>query len=200
MFVNYLLVGITCGIYMPWAACKVTRYFADNTIAQTADGRQYQLRFTGEGGDLFGTWLVNALLSGITFYIYLPWAMCNLRKWFYQRTQIIENGQPVGQLDFVGEGASLFGTFIVGMLLTGVTLGIYAFWHAVNLKKFFNQNTRVIIHGRAYALDFSGTGGELFVIKLVNGILTTLTLGIYFFWAKVKELRWEYQNTLVKSA
>ncbi|EYF06865.1 Hypothetical protein CAP_1562 [Chondromyces apiculatus DSM 436] len=199
LIVSYLLTAITFGIYAPWAICKVARYFTENTYAQTADGRTYQLRFSGEGGDLFGTWIVNAILMGVTLYIYTPWAMCKLRKWFYSRTQIVENGQPVGQLDFVGEGGNLFGTFLAGVLLTMVTFGIYGSWFTVSMKKFWNQNTRVALYNRTYALDFTGQGADLFVINLVTTLLTMVTFGIYAFWGQVKKMKWDYQNTLVRA-
>jgi uncharacterized membrane protein YjgN (DUF898 family) len=178
--------------------CKMARYFADNTQVQSSTGRVYQLRFTGDGGDLFGKYLVNMLLLSITCGIYAPWAMCNLRKWFYQKTQITEQGQPIGQLDFVGEGGDLFGTYIGGMVLTYITAFIYLSWFKVSLKKFFDQNTRIMVNGRTYSVDFSGTGGDLFVLTLVNTILTVLTLGIYAFWAKAKMLKWEYSNTIIR--
>lgn len=38
----------------------------------------------------------------------------------------------------------------------------------------------------AHWLTFHGTGGSLFGIKIVNMLLTLLTLGIYHFWGKVK--------------
>ncbi|AKT36943.1 uncharacterized protein CMC5_010640 [Chondromyces crocatus] len=199
LIVSYLLTAITFGIYAPWAICKVARYFNDNTFAQTADGRTYQLRFTGEGGDLFGTWIVNVLLMGVTFYIYTPWALCKIRKWFYERMQIVENGQPVGKLDFVGEGGTLFGTFIGGVLLTMITFGIYGSWFKVTMQKFWNQNTRISLYNRTYALDFVGQGADLFVINLVTSLLVFVTLGIYYFWGQVKKWKWEYQNTLVRA-
>src|SRR5262245_21209231 len=39
------------------------------------------------------------------------------------------------------------------------------------------------------SLQFVGTGSELFKIQLVNGILTIVTLGIYYPWARARELR-----------
>ncbi len=38
--------------------------------------------------------------------------------------------------------------------------------------------------------SFHGSGGPLFVIHLVNGFLTMITLGIYVYWAKVKVRRY----------
>ncbi len=43
--------------------------------------------------------------------------------------------------------------------------------------------------------DFHGKGEELFLIWLVNSVLSVLTLGIYFAWGKVKLYRWFYSNT-----
>ena len=39
---------------------------------------------------------------------------------------------------------------------------------------------------------FHGEGGALFVIKLVNFLLSLITLGFYFFWAKVKVRKYFY--------
>jgi uncharacterized membrane protein YjgN (DUF898 family) len=198
MIVGYLLTMITLGIYFPWFICKLTRYFTDNLVARSADGTQYQLKFNGEGGALFGTWLLGAILSVITLYIYLPWFMCNVRKFFYQNTQILENGQPVGQLDFVGDGASLLGTFIVGVLLTWVTAGIYFSWFKVNLMKFWARNTRINLKGQVYHSDFTGTGGDLFVTNLVGMLLTFVTLGIYWFWFQTKMMKFNLENTVFR--
>lgn len=42
--------------------------------------------------------------------------------------------------------------------------------------------------------DFHGKGDELFLLWLVNAVLTVLTLGIYFAWGKVKLYRYFYSN------
>jgi uncharacterized membrane protein YjgN (DUF898 family) len=44
--------------------------------------------------------------------------------------------------------------------------------------------------------QFSGAGGDLFLIVLVNHLLSIITLGVYRAWAKVKEYRFLYGNTL----
>ncbi len=48
---------------------------------------------------------------------------------------------------------------------------------------------------RRNTLDFRGTGGTLFGLTIVNTILTVLTLGLYYPWAKVKYLQYYYQNS-----
>ena len=114
------------------------------------------------------------------------------------RCAAISRGSVV-VVDFVGEGGNLFGTFLAGALLTMVTFGIYGSWFTVSMKKFWNQNTRIAIYNRTYALDFTGQGADLFVINLVTSLLTMVTLGIYVFWGQVKKMKWDYQNTLVRA-
>lgn len=48
-----------------------------------------------------------------------------------------------------------------------------------------------------YPMQFTGSGGEYFVIWIVNIALTLVTLGIYSAWAKVRTLRWFYGHTLL---
>lgn len=45
------------------------------------------------------------------------------------------------------------------------------------------------------AFGFSGKGGEYFRIWIVNVALSIVTLGIYSAWAKVRRLKYFYQNT-----
>ncbi|WP_280153134.1 YjgN family protein [Piscinibacter sp. XHJ-5] len=52
---------------------------------------------------------------------------------------------------------------------------------------------------REHRLDFrfTGSGSEYFRIWIVNLLLTIVTLGVYYPWAKVRRLRYFYGNTLV---
>ncbi|MEQ9363374.1 MAG: DUF898 family protein, partial [Leptospirales bacterium] len=40
------------------------------------------------------------------------------------------------RFSFRGTGGSLFGIYIVNMILTAVTLGIYSFWARVKIQKY----------------------------------------------------------------
>ncbi len=48
-----------------------------------------------------------------------------------------------------------------------------------------------------YPIRFTATGGEYFGIWIVNLLLIVLTLGIYLPWAKVRRLKYFYNNTEV---
>lgn len=50
---------------------------------------------------------------------------------------------------------------------------------------------------RAYQLEFRGRAGEYFGIWIVNLVLTVVTLGIYAAWAKVRNRRYFFGNTLL---
>jgi uncharacterized membrane protein YjgN (DUF898 family) len=189
--VGYLLTLITTGIYAPWFMAKLTKFFADNTVATAADGTRFRPSFEASGGELFVTFLVGYLLTAITIGIYMPWFLCKVQKTFYSRTMILENEQQVGSLDFEGKGGELFVTYLVGYLLTLVTIGIYAPWFVVKLWRFFADGTRVLYQGRTFAGSFHGTGGELFVTFLVGYLLTAITIGIYAPWFMIK--MWQFQ-------
>ncbi|MEY4754736.1 MAG: hypothetical protein RJA44_2411 [Pseudomonadota bacterium] len=50
------------------------------------------------------------------------------------------------------------------------------------------------------ALRFTGSGSEYFRIWIVNLLLTVVTLGIYYPYAKARKLRYFHENTLVGGA
>jgi Bacterial protein of unknown function (DUF898) len=47
------------------------------------------------------------------------------------------------------------------------------------------------------AIEFSGAGGEYFRIWIVNLLLIMVTFGIYYPWAKVRKLKYFYNNTSI---
>ena len=47
----------------------------------------------------------------------------------------------------------------------------------------------------ARRLSFHGSGGSLFGIHIVNILLTIITLGIYYFWGKVKVRNYMHSQT-----
>lgn len=52
----------------------------------------------------------------------------------------------------------------------------------------------------AVSLRFTGSGKEYFKIWIVNILLTIITLGIYSAWAKLRNIRYFYGNTLLDDA
>ena len=48
--------------------------------------RQLPFEFHGRGGEYFGIWIVNLLLTIITLGIYSPWAKVRTKRYFYGKT------------------------------------------------------------------------------------------------------------------
>jgi uncharacterized membrane protein YjgN (DUF898 family) len=49
--------------------------------------------------------------------------------------------------------------------------------------------------GSSHKLNFRGQGRTYFGIFIINRLLSIITLGIYYFWAKIKERRYLYNQT-----
>ncbi len=95
---------------------------------------------------------------------------------------------------FHGEGSELFGIFVVNILLSIVTLGIYSFWGRTKVRQYLWSATA--FDGDRF--DYHGTGGELFrgwlkamgvflvlylvvvLLQLAGGI--TALLSVLVFW------------------
>ena len=194
LVVGYLLCLITLGIYSPWFITKLLKWFCDNTSARSPAGAGFALEYRGTGGGLFVTFLVGYLLSIITLGIYVPWFMCKVHRFVLDHTRIMEGAAEVGSLAFTGTGGDLFVTFIVGCLLSIITLGIYSFWFVVKLLKFWFRSTEVTLGGTKWVGDFNGSGGQFFVINLVGYLLTLITLGIYGAWYACNVLRFKIEG------
>lgn len=84
--------------------------------------------------------------------------------------------QPV-PFQFKADGFELFKIYIVNMLLSAITLGIYSFWARVKVTKFLFQST----HFLEETFDFHGTGKEKFIgflkgMGIVGGIFLVLMI------------------------
>ena len=99
-----------------------------------------------------------------------------------------------GNCRFNGSGGQYFMTVLIHLfVLSGITFGIYAPWAWVKIFRLKASHTT--INGKE--VRFIGTGGQLLVLSIVQGLLTLLTLGLYGPWAICKFFEWKAQNTLV---
>lgn len=62
-----------------------------------------QLRYTGAGGKLFGIWIVNFLLTILTFGVYHFWAKTKIRRFFHEHTFYLD--EP---FTYLGTGREIF--------------------------------------------------------------------------------------------
>src|SRR5690349_11414210 len=79
--------------------------------------------------------------------------------------------RPPEQLRFTGTGSEYFGIWIVNLLLTIVTIGIYAAWAKVRRLQYFYRHTELA----GSSFDFHGSPVRI----LVGRILALVLLGLY---------------------
>jgi uncharacterized membrane protein YjgN (DUF898 family) len=97
----------------------------------------------------------------------------------------------IHQFAFDGGAATYFGTAVLGILITVLTLGIcYPF--AVVLHERWRAK-HSYIEGRQ--LVFTGTAWALFGNWLKWWLLVIVTVGIYSFWVVPRLHRWKWENT-----
>ena len=83
----------------------------------------------------------------------------------------------------------------VGLLLTGLTMGIYGFWMHIKLVRFAAEHTNLVTGEGRYNAAFDATGGANFVLNLKGMLLTAVTLGIYAPWFIVNLVRFHTDHT-----
>ena len=77
-------------------------------------------------------------------------------------------------LVFSGSPGVFLGKVVLGIVLSGITLGIYTAWFVRDVTRFFVNNTS---HD-SEKLEFRGTGGRLFVILLLTLIIPIIILSL----------------------
>ena len=95
-------------------------------------------KFTGGLLGLIGISILQGLITGLTFGLAAPWAVCLKESWIAKHT-VIDGRQVV----FDGTGGQLFGNYIKWFLLTIVTLGIYSLWLGINMKRWVVKHTHL---------------------------------------------------------
>ena len=99
-----------------------------------------------------------------------------------------------GNCNFSGNGGIFFSTVLIHLfILSAITLGLYLPWAWVRIFKLKASHTTIQEKG----VQFVGTGGQLLVLGLVQGLITLITLGLYGPWAICKFFDWKARNTIV---
>lgn len=210
--INQLLTLVTLGIYYPWAKATTLKYtYGESEYLGT------RFEFHGTGKEMFIGFLkaigviilFYALMGGavwvgiktsmavayliiavayIGFLLLIPAAIHGSNK--YRLSRSSWRGIHFGYRGDLKEFTKLF---LKEMFLTIVTIGIYASWFHVSMRKYVLGHTRF---GNV-EFKFIGIASELFVIRLKGIILTILTLGIYGFWYMKDVIAYEVNNTKI---
>jgi hypothetical protein len=153
--------------------------------ALTLDGQR--CNYVGTAGGLLKSQFIHLFLMQLTCGFYTPWALVNLKKWTYENVEV---GGQRGRLTFHGDGTSLFGTYLLGVILTNVTFGIYGAWLANDIFAFYWENTKLDGRGFGFKKDPGGFLGTYILTML----LSLCTGYIYLPWGICNLFKWEAER------
>ena len=142
------------------------------------------LRFTGRGGEYFGIWIVNLLLTILTLGIYSAWAKVRRIQYFYRHTELANSS-----FDFHGSPTKILLGRVIALamllvynytarvrspwiILVLVVLAVALPWLLRNSFRFRLYNTS----WRGTRFHFRGSVGGAYRVFLLNGFLTLITL------------------------
>lgn len=156
----------------------------------TPAGKQ-RLTFHGDGGEMFGIFIVNALLSIVTLGIYSFWGKVKMRKYLHSQTELLGD-----RFEYHGTGKELFigalkalailaafggvGALLMmlsrGLGMAFIYIGIYA---AIPYAIWSGMRYRLSrTSWRGIRFNFNGNLGECYK-TFASALLVPLTLGIY---------------------
>ena len=155
--------------------------------------------FDGGVFQLLGWRILGGLVTVITLGICYPLAVNWLYSWEAKHT-VIEGRR----LKFTGSAGGLFGTWIICILLSIITLGIYAFYVPIKIKRWREANTFFEDEIPSFDAEqnlrkekasyFDGGFWQLFGWVLLGVLITFFTAGICYPWAIKMIYSWEQRH------
>ena len=207
--VNALLTLLTLGVFYFWAKTRVRRYVAGETelendrFAYHGTGRELLVGFAKGVAVLFipvalltilpelyqAPEEVRASLRSVLWLVGLiivPVAMVGARR--YRLSRMSWRGI---RFSFRGRTRQFIGIFVVGTILTSLTLGLY--------YPVFTTQRQAFMVGHSYfgsrKFDFDGRGRDLMRPFLLMILLFIPTLGLAWFWFAARRQRYYTEHT-----
>jgi uncharacterized membrane protein YjgN (DUF898 family) len=207
--VNALLTLLTLGVFYFWAKTRVRRYLSgemeleEDRFAYHGTGRELLVGFARGAAVFFipvalltilpevyqAPAEVRASLRNLLWLVGLiivPVAMVGARR--YRLSRLSWRGI---RFSFRGRVRQFIGIFVVGTILTSLTLGIY--------YPIFTTQRQAFMIGHAYfgsrKFDFDGRGRDLMKPFLLMILLFLPTLGLAWFWFAARRQRYYAEHT-----
>lgn len=157
-------------------------------MEETSPAGAIEVRFSGTAGEYFGIWIVNFLLSIVTFGIYSAWAKVRNRKYFLGNTTI--DGRPfdyhakgsqilIGRAIVLGALVILSVSSSISPILNGVVLVLLA----AALPWLINRGVRFNAAMTSWSnvrFRFEGSYWRAFAVFLLYPFLAILSLYLAF--------------------
>lgn len=168
--------------------------------------RSYQLRFHGRGGEYFGIWIVNLLLSVVTLGIYSAWAKVRTLRYMHGATELDGSrfgyhARPLSILIGRAVAVALIVVYAVAqktspvsavvLTVVGVLFVPWVIWRAARFRLYVTSYRNI-------RFGFESTGRALrqaYVRFLLLPILAVPTVGLILPYAHHQQLRWLAENS-----
>ena len=136
-----LLSFVTCGIYVPFATVDYTKWINAHTsyVGSSIESGTYKdSTFEANGFEYFGYSNLTRLIEFFTLGFSQPWTKSIFEKWYAKNT-IIRNDRYF----YDGTGSEYFVIWIVNVLLTFITCGLFKAWADVREMSYFTAHTHI---------------------------------------------------------
>ena len=153
---DLIFMAITFGFGLPWLIAGNKAYDLEHTLRE--DGRR--LGFVGTGGQVIGLTLITVFAVPLTLGFAIPWLYILWKRWEWRNTRIsVQAADPNARgslsfeqvkdggwqsFDFHGTATSLLGLYLVNMILSALTFGIYGAWATVALFRWETENVELV--------------------------------------------------------
>lgn len=149
-------------------------------------GRELPFAFTGSGSEYFRIWIVNTLLTLVTFGIYSAWAKVRTLQYFYRNTRVDNatfdyHGSPMAILKGRIIVFVLFGALQVAGNVSPLLPLIALLLAAAVMPFLLVRSLRFRMANSSYRglrFAFRGEDGEGYKVFLLWPVLTVLSLGL----------------------
>jgi uncharacterized membrane protein YjgN (DUF898 family) len=183
-----LTIMTCCGKGYPLSASPADKQVMttfDNTNEIIRPTRREDLSFSGTGGEYFGIWIINILLTALTLGIYSAWAKVRRTRFFYRNTRLAGAGfdyhaNPWAILKGRMIAAALIGSYYAAALFSPIAGGVafvallgLAPWLISRALRFRLYNTSY----RGLRFRFTGSTADAYKVFLLLPLGTVMTLG-----------------------
>ncbi len=144
---------------------------------------------------LIGLNIVNFLIVTFSLGFATPYAICREYKWLYNH-EVIDDRKLV----FVGKAGSLLGQWIKWILLSVITLGIYAWLIPIRKARWIAENTHIdpyASNDQENKSHFDGTFWEYLGEGIIEALIVTFTLGLATPYVICRSYRWQLEHQLI---
>lgn len=204
MIVNLLLTIVTLGIYSFWAKVKVRRFlysqteFAGDRFAYHGTGKELFIGALKALGVFVGFYVILGLvgyfisqgLALALIYIGIA-ALIPLALYGSMRYAMSRTSWRGIHFSFRGGLGECYKTFLGGIFLTIVTLGVYMPFFQANMRRYWTNHT--YFGDTKFAYD--GKGKDLVWHFLLAVLLTIPTLYLYWVWYGARKIRYDWSHT-----